>query len=65
MQTERKERIKPIICDRCGGTDFQKRGTDLLVGGKVQRYQCKGCGKITPGEWIEPQEVTAAVNLKK
>ena len=29
-----------IICKRCQGTDYVKRGT---VRG-LQRYQCKGCG---------------------
>jgi transposase-like protein len=66
-QAVRKERTKPLVCPRCGGTKFIKRGTDRKSGGGVQRYQCKNkqCGKIEMGEWIEEPQEKTAVNLKK
>ena len=31
-------------CNRCGGTNLQKRGFDTTSLGKFQRYQCTDCG---------------------
>jgi len=32
-----KEYTKPVVCSRCGGADFRKRGTEQLSGGERQR----------------------------
>lgn len=32
------------VCNRCGGTRLQKRGTAYTTLGAYQRYQCQGCG---------------------
>lgn len=31
-------------CNRCGGTNLQRRGFDTTQLGKFQRYQCQDCG---------------------
>ena len=61
-----KEYTKPLICDRCGGTEFIKHGTQQISGNVRQRYQCKNkkCGKQVLGELIEEPQETAA-NFKK
>lgn len=33
-----------MACPRCGGTHYQARGYTVLVTGKFQRFQCRGCG---------------------
>lgn len=33
-----------LVCPRCGGYHYQKRGTALTTTGKYTRYQCKDCG---------------------
>jgi len=35
-----------MTCPNCGSEDFIKRGFQLNLGEKKQRYQCKKCGKI-------------------
>ena len=35
-----------MICPNCGSEDFIKRGFQLNLEEKKQRYQCKKCGKI-------------------
>ena len=33
-------------CQNCGSGDLAKDGTKLVGGGRVQRYQCRNCGKF-------------------
>ena len=39
-------------CPKCGSEDFIKRGFQLNLGERKQRYQCKDCGKI----FLKPKE---------
>lgn len=34
-------------CPKCGGASLIKVGKRQLAGRKVQRWQCKKCGRIT------------------
>lgn len=35
------------VCPKCLSTDLEKRGFNMRRSGKVQRYQCQGCGGWT------------------
>lgn len=54
--------MEEIVCKRCGGADYVKRG---FVRGH-QRYLCKGCGynvPLTPGRGKPPAMKALAVLL--
>jgi DNA-directed RNA polymerase subunit RPC12/RpoP len=41
-------------CSNCGSYKKQKRGFDMLVGGKKKQvYQCMGCGHYFRGKLIK------------
>jgi len=35
------------VCRNCGSKDLMKNGKKMTNTGVYQRFQCKGCGKIT------------------
>jgi transposase-like protein len=41
-----EESISKVTCTGCGGTHVVKCGIKQLSGRKMQRWQCKTCGKI-------------------
>ena len=47
--------VKPKSCKFCGSSDLVKRGNDITIHGKKQKFACKECGKIFYG--LNPQGV--------
>lgn len=49
-----------LVCPRCGGKDFQKRGFSTTMTLVYARYRCKGCGK-----WVRGRRAISPVDKER
>ena len=48
-----------VACTNCGSHDIKRRGYEVLVSGKYQKFQCNGCGK-----WLRGKSVVTSTALR-
>lgn len=47
----------PHACPNCGSNNLMKQGTDYTSTGRVQQYNCKGCGRWSRGKYLKVTDI--------